>query len=177
MEVHFQFNGKEYADSIIRNYLTSKKFKRDLIAKFIIYVALVLLFALRIRYRTIRYAIFIAGFIGLFFVRKSIISDFKKDLYKSYKLKNDDVRVMNIKLEENFLTVGEVMEERKYSYEAVKEAYVIGEYLYIRFIKDNIAFVHSRAFKDADSTKAFVNQLETKANIKVYRKNNVTIKL
>ena len=176
MEVHFQFNGKEYADSIIRNHLTSKKFNRNLIIKFIIYVALVLLFALRIRYRSIRYLVYIAGFIGLFFIRKITINNFKKELYKSFAIRNDDVRVMNIKLEENALTVSEVMEERKYSYDAVKEAYVIGEYLYIRFIKDNITFIHSRAFKDADSTKAFVNQLESKANIKVYRKKNIIVK-
>lgn len=176
MEVHFQFNGKEYADSIIRNYITSKEFKKNFIIKVIIYVALILLSALRIRYRTIRYSVFIVGFVGLFFIRKITLNNFKKELYKSHRIKNDDIRVMNIKLEENFLTVGEIMEERKYSYDAVQEAYVIGEYLYIKFIKNDIAFVHSRAFRDADCTKAFVTQLENKANIKVYRKNNVPLK-
>jgi len=172
MEVHFQFNGKEYADSIVRDYLTSKNFKKNLIIQFIVYVALVLLLAVRIRYRSIRYAFYLAGFIGLFFIKKLNVKDFRNDILKSYSLKNDDVRVVHIKLEENFLTIGEINEERKYSYSAIKEAYVIGEYLYIRFVKDNLAFVHSRAFRDAESTKAFVNELESKTNLKVYRKAN-----
>lgn len=176
MEVHFQFNGKEYGNCFLKNHLGSKEFKRSLIGQFIIYIALILLFALRIRYRSIRYAVFIAGFIGLFFVKKSAVAAYKKNLYALHGIKNDDVRVMHIKLNDNSIDVGQVMIESTYAYEAVREAYVMGEYLFIKFINNRIAFVHSRAFRDADSAKKFVECLEKKADIKVYRKKDELVK-
>lgn len=172
MEVHFQFNGKEYLDTILKDRFSSKSFKKSLVYQGIVFLALVFLFALRIKYVTIRHIIMIVGVIAVFFVKKVNIIRLEKEFKKKYSIEENDVRITHIKLDDNFIMVGQVMEESKYSYEAVKEAYVIGDYLYIRFVNDRRVCVHARAFKDGDSVKEFVSCLEGKTGIKVYRKKD-----
>lgn len=176
MEVHFQFNGKEYVDTILKNHLGSREFKRSLIYQSILLMVVVILFALRIRYRKIRYVFIICGIIFMFFLKKINILKLNNAFHQMYSVKDDDIRIMHIKLEDNFMTVSQVMEESKYSYDAVKELYVMGDYLYIKFVNDRIAFVHARAFRDGDSVKKFVELLEKKANLRVYRKKDELVR-
>ncbi|SFU63656.1 hypothetical protein SAMN04487886_10836 [Clostridium sp. DSM 8431] len=176
MEVHFQFNGKEYLDTILKDNISSKKFKKNLICEAVVFLALVFLFALRIRYVKIRHIIMIIGVIVVFFVKKVNTIRLKKEFRDKYNIKDNDVRITHIKLDDNFIIVSQIMEESKYSYEAVKEAYVIGDYLYIKFIDDRRACVHARAFQDGESAQRFVNDLEKKTGLKVYRRKDEIIK-